>query len=149
MTKHNSTEEASATVNRGGRPRALTPSHIQVLLKIVAEHPQASLDEIANELYRQSGLHATIRRYLCAQGLVRLKVKRHACIPAQAGKRYGYTQAHRREQVMPYSTSLTDAEWAPVADLFERDTGTRGTLPRYARRELADACCYVLRTGCA
>ncbi|MFC6478773.1 helix-turn-helix domain-containing protein [Pseudomonas asuensis] len=56
MTKHNRTEEASAMVNRGGRPRALTPSDIQVLLKIVAEHPQASLDEIANELYRQSGL---------------------------------------------------------------------------------------------
>ena len=49
----------------------------------------------------------------------------------------------------PYSTSLTDAEWALVADLFERDPGTRGTPPRYARRALVDACCYVLRTGCA
>ena len=152
MTKHNRTEKASAMVNRGGRPRALTPSHIQVLLNIVAEHPQASLDEIANELYRHSGLQvcsATIRRCLRAQGIVRLKVKRHAYTPAQAGKRYGYTQAHRREQVTPYSTSLTDAEWALVADLFERDPGTRGTPPRYARRELVDACCYVLRTGCA
>ena len=50
---------------------------------------------------------------------------------------------------MPYNTGLTDVEWALVADLFERDTGTRGTLPRYARRELVDTCCYVLRTGCA
>ena len=94
MTKHNSTEEASAMVNRGGRPPVLKPTHIQVLLKIVAEHPQASLDEIANELYRQSELRvctATIRRCLRAQGIVRLKVKRHAYIPAQAGKRYGYT----------------------------------------------------------
>jgi len=46
------------------------------------------------------------------------------------------------------NTDLADAQWALVADLFERD-GQRGAPPRFARRHMANACCYVLRTGCA
>lgn len=49
----------------------------------------------------------------------------------------------------PYSTNLTDAEWEMVADLFERVPGQRGTPAHYSRRELVNACSYVLRTGCA
>lgn len=63
-------------------------------------------------------------------------------------KRYGYTAAHRRKDVSPYSTNLTDAEWNLVADLFERSPGQRGTPAHYSRRELVNACSYVLRTGC-
>ena len=152
MTRHDDTDQALVKINRGGRPPAFKPAHVQILLDIVAARPQASLDEIANELYRRIGLSvctATIRRRLRAHGIVRLKTKRRPYTPAQAGKRYGYTRAHRREQLTPYSTDLTDAEWVLVADLFERNTGTRGAPPRYPRRELVNACCYVLRTGCA
>ena len=69
MTKHNETKEGSTTVNLGGRPPALKPPHVQILLEIVARSPQASLDVIANELFRRSGLRvctATIRRCLRA-----------------------------------------------------------------------------------
>ena len=45
------------------------------------------------------------------------------------------------------NTDLTYAEWALVADLFERD-GQRGAPPRHERRHMVNACCYVLRTGC-
>lgn len=41
------------------------------------------------------------------------------------------------------------AEWELVADLFERVPGQRGTPAHYNRRELVNACSYVLRTGCA
>lgn len=44
-------------------------------------------------------------------------------------KRYGYTAAHRREDMSPHSTNLTDAEWDLVADFFERSPGQRGTPP--------------------
>jgi len=64
-------------------------------------------------------------------------------------KRYGYTEAHRRGAGQHYSTDLTDAEWALFADLFERSEGGRGAPARYDRRQLINACCYVLRTGCA
>ena len=46
------------------------------------------------------------------------------------------------------NTDLTDAEWALVANLFERG-GQRGAPPRFARRLMVSACCYALRTGCA
>jgi putative transposase len=73
-----------------------------------------------------------------------------AVVPAQAPrKRYGYTVAHRRKAGRHYNTDLTDAEWELIADLFERPAGGRGAPARYERRHLVDACCYVLRTGCA
>jgi putative transposase len=139
--------------NVGSRPPALKPEHIAVLHDIVTERAQASLKEIADELYRRCGLRvcdATIRRTLRAQGIVRLKPVRRAYVErAKGAKRYGYTAAHRRDDISPYSTNLTDAEWELVADLFERVPGQRGTPVHYSRRDLVNACSYVLRTGCA
>lgn len=45
------------------------------------------------------------------------------------------------------NTDLTDTEWALVADLFEHP-GRRGAPAGYERRQMVNACCYVLRTGC-
>jgi putative transposase len=139
--------------NVGGRPPALKPEHIAVLHDIVTERAQTSLNEIADELHHRCGLRvcdATIRRTLRAQGIVRLKPVRRAFVErAEGAKRYGYTAAHRREDISPYSTNLTDAEWELVADLFERLPGQRGTPVHYSRRDLVNACSYVLRTGCA
>jgi putative transposase len=152
-TKH-LLDDSQPPVNLGGRPPALKPEHIAVLHDIVTERAQSSLQEIADELHRRCGVRvcdATIRRALRAQGIVRLKPARraYAAAPATGTKRYGYTAAHRREDVSPYSTNMTDAEWALVADLFERTPGQRGAPAHYSRRELVNACCYVLRTGCA
>lgn len=137
----------------GGRPPALKPEHIAVLHDIVTERAQASLQEIADELHRRCELRvcaATIRRALRAQGIVRLKpVHRIYAERAEGAKRYGYTAAHRREDISPCTTNLTDAEWELVADLFERVPGQRGTPVHYSRRDLVNACSYVLRTGCA
>lgn len=117
------------------------------------ERAQASLQEIADELHHRCGLRvcdATIRRALRAQGIVRLKPVRRACTErAEGAKRYDYKAAHRREDISPYSTNLTDAEWELVADLFERLPGQRGTPVHYRRRDLVNACSYVLRTDCA
>jgi transposase len=139
--------------NPGGRPPALKPEHITALHDIVAERAQASLQEIVDELYCRCGVRvceATVRRALRAQGIVRLKPTRRVYVTASKGaKRYGYTAAHRREDVPAYSTNLTDAEWELVADLFERAPGQRGAPAHYSRRELVNACSYVLRTGCA
>ena len=151
-TKH-PLDGSEPPVNIGGRPQALKPEHIAVLHEIVKERAQASLREIADELYHRCGVcvcDATIRRTLRAQGIVRLKPKRRTSITASnAPKRYGYSAAHRRENVPTYSTNLTDTEWNLVADLFERAPGQRGMPVRYSRRELVNACSYVLRTGCA
>ena len=55
-------------------------------------------------------------------------------------RRYGYSAAHEREDVSPYSTSLTDAEWDLVSHLFERAPIQRGTPMYYSRRQLMNAC---------
>jgi transposase len=69
--------------------------------------------------------------------------------PDTAPRRYGDTARHRAQAPeQRYPSSLTDAEWARVADLFEAPGG-RGLPPRHRRRDLVDACCYVVRTGCA
>jgi transposase len=157
MTQHRSGDSEKA-VNRGGRPVALTPQYILLLREIVARMPHATLDELADELDRLGDVRvctATIRRTLRAQGIVRSMPARQArdepvepVASVAVAKRYGYTAAHRREAGQ-YSTDLTDAEWHLVADLFERPAGSRGAPARYERRHLVDACCYVLRTGCA
>lgn len=154
MTKHRPSD-SEKVVNRGGRPAALTPQHILLLREVVARMPHATLDELAAELDHLGDVRvctATIRRTLRSQGIVRSMPARLAGVepvaPVAVAKRYGYTAAHRREAGQ-YSTDLTDAEWSLVSDLFERPEGSRGAPARYERRHLVDACCYVLRTGCA
>ena len=126
----NVSHDCRTEVHAGGRPPALKPQHIAALHDIVIERAQASLQEIADELHHRCGIRvcaATIRRALRAQGIVLLKPVRRASTAVKPAKRYGYTAAHRREDVQPYSTNLTDAEWDLVADLFERTPGQRGT----------------------
>lgn len=158
MTQDKHGDGGLNTVQRGGRPAALTPQRIGLLSEIVSRMPHATLDELAAELDHLGAVQActaTIRRTLRAQGIVRTMPKRHALgasvqpqAHAAVAKHYGYTAAHRREAGQ-YSTDLTDAERRVVSDLFERPEGSRGAPARYERRGLVDACCYVLRTGCA
>lgn len=152
MTKSTATQQP----RRPGRKPSLNAEHTAVLRSIVQEQPRASLDEVTRELFRRSGVKvnpATVRKALREAGIERLKpIRRAAERAAQgrgAGVRTGYTDAHRRSDgASGLNTDLTDAEWALVGDLFERD-GQRGAPPRYERRTVVDACCYVLRTGCA
>jgi transposase len=141
---------------KAGRKPSLMPTHVKTLRAITEEQPRSSLDEVTRELHRRTGVavcSATVRKALRAAGITRMKPERAAAAraPVQGGqpRRYGYTAAHRRtEGASGMNTDLTDAEWALVADLFER-TGGRGTPASYERRHMVNACCYALRTGCA
>jgi hypothetical protein len=136
---------------------ALTAQHILLVREIVAQMPHVTLDELADELDRlgDAGVRtATIRRTLRAEGIVRLMPARQTWdesiglqAPVAAPKRYGYTTAHRREAGQ-YSTDLTDAEWQPVADLFERSEGSRGAPALDERRHLVHAG-HIGGVGCA
>jgi putative transposase len=48
-------EDAQPLANLGGRPPALKSQHLSALHDIVAERAQASLQEIADELYHRCG----------------------------------------------------------------------------------------------
>ena len=72
-----------------------------------------------------------------------------AAVQGSAPKRHGYTAAHRRtDGASGMNTDLSDAEWALVSDLCQRD-GQRRAPARYERRHMINACCCPLRTGCA
>ena len=147
---------AESPRGKGGRRPSLTELHVQALRMIVRDMPRSSLEEVTRELLRRTGAKvtpATVRKALREAGVVRLKPQRQSAPRAAqgrgAGLRTGYTDAHRRSDgPSGHNTDLTDAEWALVSDLFERD-GMRGTPPRYSRRAMVDACCHVVRTGCA
>ncbi|MGS0755512.1 IS5 family transposase [Roseateles sp. GG27B] len=141
---------------RPGRKPVLNAEHTDVLRAITQEHPRSSLGEVTRELCRRTGVQActvTVRKALREAGIERLKPVRRfgerAAVEGGTPARYGYTAAHRRSDgVNGMNTDLTDAEWALVADLFERN-GRRGAPPHYERRHMLNACCYALRTGCA
>lgn len=137
-----------------GRPPKLSDEHVSVLKAIVEADPTATMAEIQRELERRTGVRAhgqTIEKGLRAVGIERRTGDAGVRIePRQAGQtRYGYSEADRVEPgESTYPSCLTDAEWALVADIFEC-SGTRGKPPKYPRRLVVDACCYVVRTGCA
>jgi transposase len=142
--------------NRGGRPSLLGVEQVRALVALTREMPHASMDELTREFVRRSGIQmcsATVRKALKRAGVKRVRPPRkpsqRAAVQGSAAPRYGYTQAHRRQaaaNAMP--TDMTDAEWTLVADLFERKSGA-GAPAEHARRDIVNACMYVVRTGCA
>ncbi|WP_440998241.1 IS5 family transposase [Arhodomonas sp. SL1] len=138
-----------------GRPPRLGKQECDELVRIVEGDPTATLAELQHELERRTGTRAheqTILKALNKAGFERshdgsgVEVdKASQSSPA----RYGYQEAHREQAPeQAYASSVTDAEWALIHDLFESE-GRRGTPPKYSRRLLLDACCYVVRTGCS
>lgn len=148
---------------RRGRPKKVKPEHLPVLREIVTDKPLATLTEIRDAFAARSGISlyiGTLSKALQEAGITRHKGARggmdgrdgEAESPDSEGEqptRYGYQERHRQQAPeQRYPSCLTDAEWALVADIFEGD-GDRGTPPRYPRRLLVEACCYVVRSGCS
>ncbi len=138
-----------------GRPAKIQSEHLEIIRVLAQAHPLATLGELLIAFREQTGMTvhaATLRKALAEAGVVRVKPDRSQRTEEEtrsASKRYGYQERHRpQDDGETYGSSLTDAEWALVKDLFERE-GDRGLPPRIARRRLVDACCYVVRTGCA
>lgn len=141
-------------MKRLGRPEKISEAELAVLRTLALEQSGSTLDELCKAFQARTGLRvhsATLRKALKAAGIVRAKppARQMATDVEQSAKRYGYQERHRQpDSGERYPSSLTDAEWALVSDLFERK-GERGVPVKIARRALVDACCYVVRTGCA
>lgn len=137
-----------------GRPLKIQAADAVHLVAIVESDRTATLSEVRQEFKRRTGIDAhehTIVKVLNKLGIRRVPNDQAVVIEqaAPAAKRYGYGEAHRRhEPEQIYPSCLTDAEWALVRDLFEKPGG-RGLPPKVSRRIVVDACCYVVRTGCA
>ena len=137
---------------RGG-PSKIGGEQRGLLREMVSDRPRATLGEIAEELERRAGIRAheaTIGKALREAGVHRVRGEEQAQrLARESGQRDGYSEVHRRFDAQQRSPScLTDAEWSLVKDLFENE-GRRGKPAQVSRRELVDACCYVVRSGCA
>lgn len=135
-----------------GRVSKVTDAHRAALADIVGENPTSTIDELVIAFEQRTGVKVhiqTLAKHLKAAGIERrgFRASSRTLRSEARPSRYGYTEAHRRmapEQAYP--SSLTDAEWALVEDVFVNEGG-RGTPSQYPRRLLVDACCYVVRTG--
>lgn len=147
---------------RRGRPRKLSPEQAEVLVSLVRKNPLLSLDDAVSVFRRQSGITvsaATIRKYLREAGFQRSQPSRAATTAAArasgaatanaAPAQYGYSAAHRDPgDTIRYPCGLTDSEWEQVQHLFD-PPGRTGRPEKYPRRQMLDACIYVLRSGCS
>jgi putative transposase len=139
---------------RGPAPK-LGEREIGLLREAITAKPVATLAEINAEFHRRSGVAVslvTLRGAMQRAGIQRVMPAAVSgfvpSAPIDDG-RYGYRDQHRDAgDAQRYGTSLTDAEWALVAELFDWDGGP-GKPPRHGRRAVVDACFYVVRTGCA
>ena len=76
----------------------------------------------------------------------RLAPEARAAAEKHAKQRYGYQARHRVEPAPGrYPSSVTDAEWALVSDLFDHKGA--GKHPTADRRVMLDAVLYVVRGG--
>ena len=140
-------------MGKRGRPSKIGEEQRGLLRELVSDQPTATLTEIAEELERRAGIRAheaTIRKALREAGVHRVRGEEQAQrLARESGQRDGYSEAHRRlDAEQRYPSCLTDAEWSLVKDLFDNEGG-RGKPAEVSRRELVDACCYVVRTGCS
>lgn len=146
---------ATATGRRRGRPRAFGAAQEIALAEFVRVNPSATYEEIAAFAAGTLSVTAdrqTIAKALKRQGVVKQKLKApKAFVPLGDGKapglkRYGYLPRHRPvAELGKYPSSLTDAEWALVADLFDHKGS--GKQPDQDRRHMLDAVLYAVRGG--
>ncbi|HUU60409.1 MAG TPA: IS5 family transposase [Phycisphaerae bacterium] len=149
---------------RRGRPQKLSPEEIETLVALVRDNALLSLDDLVGALRRQTGITVsppTVRRYLLDAGFQRSRPGPAATGAGQSSGRddtadtelppreYGYTKMHRDpgDQVR-YPCGLTDSEWEQVQHVFD-PPGRTGRPEKYPRRQMLDACIYVLRSGCS
>ena len=141
-----------------GRPPKLTPEQSEILVSLVRENPLLSLDDIVWAFRRQSGITVsspTVRKYLLDAGFQRSRPSRagggeDGTVDAERSpKQYGYGEAHRDlGDSIRYPCGLTDSEWEQVQRIFD-PPGRTGRPEKYPRRQMLDACVYVLRSGCS
>jgi transposase len=136
---------------------------VEKLVRLVRENPVLSLDDLVCSFREQTGITVstpTVRKYLLQAGFERWRPSRPSSSSSAASegavaepesrvKAYGYGEEHRDPgDAVRYPCGLTDSEWAQVQAIFD-PPGATGRPPKYPRRQMLDACIYVLRSGCS
>lgn len=157
-------EAGSSDRRRVGRPPKLDDAEVDVLVGLVRERPTLSMDDLVWAFRERTGISLsapTAKKYLEARGFKRSRPlrqsaesKRSSTLGAEQkdGKpvqQYRYADEHRDPGgPSRYPCGLTDSEWEQIQHHFDPPGGT-GRPPKYPRRQMLDACIYVLRSGCS
>jgi putative transposase len=158
-------EKEPSDDQRRGRPPKLGEAEIDVLVGLVREQPTLSMDDLVWTFRQRTGISLsapTAKRYLQAQGFERSRPPRRSPESKASGaqdspekkeekaaQQYRYGEEHRDPgDSSRYPCGLTDSEWEQVEHHFDPPGGA-GRPPKYPRRQMLDACIYVLRSGCS
>jgi transposase len=130
----------------------ISPEQVDVLVGMVRVNPHLALDDLVWAFRRQTGVTLstpTIKKYLGQAGFELIRARRTDKPNEVSPKSYRYSASHRDSgDIVRYPCGLTDSEWEHVAHLFD-PKGRRGAPEKYPRRQMLDACIYVLRSGCS
>ena len=130
-----------------------------IVERLCREDPQVPVETLAERLSAAMGRGVavpTLRRFMGRWGIRRVRPA-STCLPEASvdgssqspSKVYGYGEQHRRDDdPRRYPSSLTDAEWELIGDIFENASGA-GRPEIYPRRSMVDAAIYVVRSGCS
>lgn len=142
------------TAKKRGRPPTLSQEQYAVLGEHLRAHPNATYEDAVEFVRARFGVtvvRQTITKHMKAIGISKVAAKTPAraadsVAGAKAPEAYGYRPHHR---VPPSAdrlpSSLTDAEWGLVADLFEaRGPGRPAVVSTRAK---VDAIAYIVRGG--
>lgn len=165
MSEDDSKQGPTSKIRRSGRPLKLNESQRIQLVQITRENPSAAVADIIDMFRKRTTISltpVTVLKYLQEAGVTRTKrtarrVTQSDDVPAGSDvdaaqpsvlPPYGYNDSHRDVgSSVRYPCGLTDAEWSVVSDIFEKNGP--GRPPTYPRRQILDACLYVLRSGCS
>lgn len=136
-----------------GRPKNIGKGDFEMLRELIRAHPTMPMDGLCRQWEIHTGRSVsqpTLKKALEEAGISRVNVPvaRLYKPDPDKPKQYGYKPRHRRQGTQS-GYAMSDAEWALAQDLFELPAGARGRPPVHERRQMVDACLYVLRTGCS
>lgn len=157
-----------------GRPRKIAGNDLETLKRLVLDNPTLAMRELAPLFVEATNIEVsaeTVRATLAREGITRglLNKRARAALrersaeitePSQKDEAeassdsptptsYGYNNDHRSDvgEKRRYPSSLTDAEWELVRDLFEYEGP--GQPAQVERRDIVEACSYIVRSGCS
>lgn len=138
---------------KGRAPIFQAPARAEMRL-LVTEHPSLAAAELLELMRSHTGMpfaRESLSRVLKKEGIVLVK---HSGVrtryldelaeEARTLKRVSIEMALTSSRLQ---TSLTDEQWAKVADIFDY-TRRRGRPQQYSRRAILEACLYVSSSGC-
>jgi transposase len=138
---------------RGGGGRRLSDEMRDELVAMVLAEPSLRLYEVTARISERAGFpvcERTVRRALKARGIGKRRLVRLQRHPDQPDSTR-YAARHRRKPEgrpdrRAYPSDFTDAEWAVVGPLWEREVTSQPT--DHELRDVLDAIRYVSATGC-